>query len=356
MAGQYPHGTIMTTWLMLTLSLCVVGFGPGPKDETQGKIPHLSYIPALSTLILWQLAVRLEIHLPKDPTLLPANLSISFHTLERDGNFSMLFWWCDPGPALPDFRVTIPCDRASICRHELPHQYMAGNCTTRLQVWHDREPTWDWGMDEHSIFVKAHLSEIELQAPLYVATNESASLTVGVLPGAALTGLVRYNYSFEHLLHATAMSSVNHTFRTAGLEVIRVLATNDVSNLTALHTISVQDRIQGLNISEIANRTDTDVTVTFTCTLAQGSNVTYVWDFDDGSQGNTTLPSIQHHFKDPGLYNVTLVAVNNINQLNETFAVQVDPTPPKHAARDAEITVPIVLTLLGTVVMIMVVR
>jgi hypothetical protein len=268
----------------------------------------------------------------------------------------LLFWWCDPSPALPDLSVTVPCAKTSICKHELNHQYLVGNCTTRLQVWHDREPTWDWGTDEHTIFVKAHLSEIGLQAPLYVATNVSATVDVGVLPGAALTGQVHYNYSFEQDHHTTTMNSAKHTFRTPGVKPIQVIATNGVSNLAASRTIFVQDPVKGLNISEIANRTQTDVAVTFTCTLEQGTNVTYVWDFNDGATANTTLPSIQHHFARSGLYNVTLVVSNDINQLNETFGVQVTPAPPKHAARNAEITVPIVLALLGTVGVAMVVR
>eukprot|EP00045_Choanoeca_perplexa_P008598 m.80698 g.80698 ORF g.80698 m.80698 type:complete len:387 (-) comp14559_c0_seq2:91-1251(-) len=330
MMGKPHQGAVSPLWLMATLSLCVVGFG----DETH---------------------VRLHIDLPKDPSMVPANLSVSFNTLERDGNFSMLFWWCDPRLSLPDERIITSCPKASVCKHELSHQYLAGNCTTRLQVWHDREPTWDWGTDEHNIFIKAHLSGMALEAPLYVATNESALITVGVLPAASLTGTVYYNYSFEHFKHTT-ISSINHTYSTPGEQTISVLADNGISNITRTRSISVEDPIKGLNVSQTKNRTQTDVTVTFTCELVQGTNVSYRWDFNDGSSANTTSPSIKHHFKKPGLYNVTIFAANHVNHLNETLAVLVTPAPATHAARNVAITVPIVLALLGTVCVAMVVR
>ncbi|XP_022801964.1 uncharacterized protein LOC111339550, partial [Stylophora pistillata] len=57
-----------------------------------------------------------------------------------------------------------------------------------------------------------------------------------------------------------------------------------------------------------------DFPVMFSTSIRNGTNVSYFWDFDDGESVTTVNTSLNHTFKDPGRYEVRLIAENAISR------------------------------------------
>lgn len=81
------------------------------------------------------------------------------------------------------------------------------------------------------------------------------------------------------------------------------------------------DLITGLTIIYSPNPTVTvQSTATFTATVTGGSDVTYAWDFGDGTPGETGTP-VPHEYTAPGVYTVTLTAANSSGSVSTSVEV-----------------------------------
>ena len=85
--------------------------------------------------------------------------------------------------------------------------------------------------------------------------------------------------------------------------------------------------VNGLSLTT-SSPTPTGQTTAFTATIASGTEVTYAWDFGDGSPVLTNGPIISHTYGLVGDYTVVVTAANAISTdwLTETITVQ--DTPP----------------------------
>jgi PKD repeat protein len=66
------------------------------------------------------------------------------------------------------------------------------------------------------------------------------------------------------------------------------------------------------------------MTTTFTAVVTGGTNISYTWDFGDGS--TAVGPIVSHVYADSGTYTVTVTAVNPVSTVQtETVIVVIEP-------------------------------
>jgi PKD repeat protein len=66
------------------------------------------------------------------------------------------------------------------------------------------------------------------------------------------------------------------------------------------------------------------MTTTFTAVVTGGTNISYTWDFGDGS--TATGPVVNHVYASTGTYTVTVTAVNPVSSVQvETIVVVIQP-------------------------------
>jgi len=82
--------------------------------------------------------------------------------------------------------------------------------------------------------------------------------------------------------------------------------------------------IAGLDFTDTSPQPPND-TISFTASITQGTNVNYIWDFGDGTLGNGLETT--HAYTQFGTFEVSLVAENNLGQMEITKTVVVTELP-----------------------------
>jgi formylglycine-generating enzyme required for sulfatase activity len=101
-----------------------------------------------------------------------------------------------------------------------------------------------------------------------------------------------------------------------------VTATNGVSEVVSSTQVSVIDRaITGPAITN-SGPTPLGSATAFNVTIADGSNVSYVWDFGDGTSGSGATPS--RTYGAVGVYTAVVTATNGVGQAVASTQVTVD--------------------------------
>jgi len=83
----------------------------------------------------------------------------------------------------------------------------------------------------------------------------------------------------------------------------------------------VEEAISGL-IATNNGPTALDEVTTLTASISTGSNVTYIWDFGDGSSGSGDV--VQHTYTEAGEFTATVTATNSVGEQNGTTVVVVE--------------------------------
>jgi uncharacterized repeat protein (TIGR01451 family) len=135
-------------------------------------------------------------------------------------------------------------------------------------------------------------------------------------PGASgtitLTGWVDPNLSGEVTITNTAVISTN-----------TILDLQPDNNSGVVVTTAADQAIGGLTIYH-DGPTELGMTTTFTAVVSSGTNVSYTWDFGDGS--TATGPVVSHVYASAGTYTVTVTAVNPVSSMEvETTVVVFQP-------------------------------
>lgn len=95
------------------------------------------------------------------------------------------------------------------------------------------------------------------------------------------------------------------------------------NNNCTIATTTTDEAIPGL-VATNAGPTQLGASTTFTAVISSGTNVTYTWDFDDGSTASG--PIVSHVYTSLGTYTVTVTAVNSVSAVQtETIAVVIEP-------------------------------
>ena len=196
----------------------------------------------------------------------------------------------------------------------------------------------------------AHGQILQNQARLYDTTGGDQILqiktTVRDIP---ITGLVARNNSPTELGSATALSatttsgtnivytwdlgdasprptgpSVQHIYPAIGTYLVQITATNGVSSQSQTTTVTITD------VPPVARFTSSSPdrlgqTTTFRSTSA-GTNLTYRWDFGDGSPPvSGYLPTVTHTYIHTGTYSVGLTTSNSVGSSTASGTVRILP-------------------------------
>ncbi|KAF3853190.1 hypothetical protein F7725_013878, partial [Dissostichus mawsoni] len=113
---------------------------------------------------------------------------------------------------------------------------------------------------------------------------------------------------------------VNHSFISAGVYNVTVCANNSLTVLTSWIMVEVLEKISGSTVSyngpsELKH---------FRATVMTGSNLTWDFDFGDGSfQVNLSDGSISHVYVLPGNYTVDVTVSNTVSKAHQSISVEV---------------------------------
>lgn len=151
--------------------------------------------------------------------------------------------------------------------------------------------------------------------------NISQLFTATITPDIPEVQPVDYTWDFGDGTGAGPSSSITttHAFTAPGTYTVTVVASNGVSTVTDTLVVTVQD--QPPVVDELLNNSPKIVlpapalgaTVDFTTTLTSGTNVTYQFDWDDGTLSPViTSPTRSHGYLAPGVYTVTVTVSNGI--------------------------------------------
>lgn len=150
---------------------------------------------------------------------------------------------------------------------------------------------------------------------------ESTTQFINCSSDGAETGLITYTWSFGDDEFNSEMHP-SHTYSETGVYTVVLRIENSVGYDTFTDTVEITD--QPIEI-ELTNSSPTVVNqpTTFTITVKSGTNITYTWDFGDGTppqplpfggEGHTT-PPITHVYSHVGDYVVTVTATNSITSV-----------------------------------------
>jgi len=98
-----------------------------------------------------------------------------------------------------------------------------------------------------------------------------------------------------------------------------VTATNSVGSQSTTTPVTVDQTITGLNASNDSPKHIGEVT-TLSAAISTGSNVTYEWDFGDGSPKQAGQV-VTHIYTADGTYNAKVTATNSVSSANTTTEV-----------------------------------
>lgn len=116
---------------------------------------------------------------------------------------------------------------------------------------------------------------------------------------------------------------VSHTYPAVGVYTAIVTASSSASVLTATTTVTVTDPpITGLVVTN-DSPTELGQTTTLTATTAEGSNITYTWNFGDGTPAISSGPGVNHTYPTIGLYTAVVTASNSVSVVTATTRVTI---------------------------------
>ena len=128
----------------------------------------------------------------------------------------------------------------------------------------------------------------------------------------------------DAITHTTGVTDmVSFTWSSLGTQVVTATASNNFGWVTGMHVIEINDApISGLSA---ANDSPTLLgsATTLTATVNGGTNVSFTWDFGDGSGG--VGASLTHTYPVPGIFTATVTATNSTNSLTKTTLVSITP-------------------------------
>jgi len=150
---------------------------------------------------------------------------------------------------------------------------------------------------------------------LGASTTLSATVTYG--------SNVSYDWDFGD--NATGGGKVvTHTYPAVGEYTALVTASNVLGTSTATTTVIIDETIAGLS-ADNDSPTQLGDTTTLSASITAGSNVSYGWDFGDGSTGSGITTT--HAYPDAGTYTATVTASNSVGSEITTTMVTITDVP-----------------------------
>ncbi len=131
-------------------------------------------------------------------------------------------------------------------------------------------------------------------------------LTATITSGTNVT----YNWDFGDSSYGTG-AFISHQYANPGSYTAEVTAANTINQESATTTVVVEEAISGL-VASNNGPTILGSTTQLTAIISSGTNVTYQWDFNDGTSGSGEIAF--HKYTSPGNYTAEVTAANSVSQ------------------------------------------
>lgn len=170
-----------------------------------------------------------------------------------------------------------------------------------------------------SVLVEEAISGLTAENDGPTALGTATQLTATISGGSNAT----FNWDFGDSTNGSG-AIVSHQYTAPGFYTAQVTATNAVSQSTTTTTVQIDEIITPIGGLTADNDGPTILgTVTqLSVTIISGNNVTYEWDFGDGTNANGA--NVSHQYASPGTYMAEVTASNSINQATVTTTVLVE--------------------------------
>ena len=208
--------------------------------------------------------------------------------------------------------------------------------------------------------VEVREEEADATRPIGVSTFQPPIADFAFMPGSPSVGdavqfdgtlsadfdgeIASYAWDFDGDGEADASGSVaEHVFAAPGTYAVSLTVTDDAGNIDTV-TVSIQIGgdadgeaegglpIAGFQRSPIEPIAGEPVLFNGTSSIdSDGQIVSFVWDFDDDGQTDSTAPIAEHTYPEAGTYTVSLTVTDdggNASTIAETFAVAAPPEAP----------------------------
>ncbi|KAM9832468.1 polycystin-1 [Neosynchiropus ocellatus] len=173
--------------------------------------------------------------------------------------------------------------------------------------------------------VQTPITKMELQPSKHVGkVGEEVCFRVLLFPEKINGCRFKWTTSLSGQTESTEHSQKCFTFPEEGAVVVSATASNDVSNKTARARVSVQTPVDKLTVAHGSknNTLLVNTSAAFWVTAYIGSNVSFVWDFGDGTPSQHSV-NVSHIFASIGEFTVTTTAANAVSQESTRLKVNV---------------------------------
>lgn len=170
-----------------------------------------------------------------------------------------------------------------------------------------------------------YIDDVRVTGPMLVAGQSPTPLGEPTHLTATLNTGTNISYTWQFGDGTEGDGDVlTHTYPAVGVYTATISAENSVSKKTAQVAIIVQETISGLLASSDAP-TIPGTKTTLDAQITSGSNITYYWDFGDGTAtATTTEQTIDHIYDGTGLFTATVTATNLINTMTTSTSLIVE--------------------------------
>ncbi|XP_041364430.1 uncharacterized protein LOC121379844 [Gigantopelta aegis] len=191
-----------------------------------------------------------------------------------------------------------------------------GNFTIMVNVTNTKLSHYETA--ETTVMVVEGINITEIVSEPYAATNEAVVFNIQPQTGTN----IQYDWDFGDgvVLNNTDNSTGVHVYTAAGNYTVTVCSWNVVSRKCNTTTVTVQDRLAGLQVTSSPSLVA--VNNPFSFALTSGTDYTCVWDFGDGGATETTTPAQTpvgsgtvyiHVYSTGGNFTVNVTCSNDVN-------------------------------------------
>lgn len=170
---------------------------------------------------------------------------------------------------------------------------------------------------EDTFFIEVPITGLSATNNSPTELGKETTLSATVTAGTHVT----YTWNFDDDSNNATGKTVTHTYQSVGTFHATVTATNSVNSSSATTVVSIVDQqITGLKAyndspKEFGNCPN------FWVTMDTGTNVSYSWDFGDGTLGSGSNSS--HCYSTTGDFNVKVKAKNSVSEVEATTKVTI---------------------------------
>jgi PKD repeat protein len=177
-----------------------------------------------------------------------------------------------------------------------------------------------------------YIAGVVINGPTTGVINTAYTFTATVNSPTTLPFTYTWQASGQSPVTHSAVSSLTDTVTftwpsgVSGAQAITVTAVNSVSVVSATTRVAITDvPLSGLSASNNSPTAFGGAT-TLSATVSAGSNVTYTWNFGDGSSIGMGITST-HTYSTVGVYAATVTAVNSVSVVSATTRVTITDVP-----------------------------